>query len=88
MKATSEALDWLENYLGHEPEAQEARRVARDEVAATEARLSALTEAATRAAAELRHAFRVHGLGQGPIDPNLVSRAIQILECATVLEAK
>ena len=43
MKATSEALDWLENYLGHEPEAQEARRAARAEVEATERRLAALT---------------------------------------------
>jgi len=42
MKATSEALDWLENYLGHEPEAQEARRAARAEVEATERRLAAL----------------------------------------------
>jgi hypothetical protein len=35
-KAIREALDWLENYLGHEPEAQEARRAARDELLALE----------------------------------------------------
>lgn len=35
-KAIREALDWLENYLGNEPEAQEARRAARAEVEAIE----------------------------------------------------
>lgn len=43
----------------------------------------ALKDAAVKAAAELRHAYRAHGLGHGPIDPGLVSRAIQILERAT-----
>jgi len=40
----------------------------------------ALKEAAVKAAAELRHAF-----GHGPIDPNLVARAIRILEQATTV---
>lgn len=33
-KALDEALDWLENYLDHNPEAQEARRKARKELEA------------------------------------------------------
>lgn len=33
-KAIEEALDWVENYLGNEPEAQDVRRRARVELAA------------------------------------------------------
>jgi predicted nucleic acid-binding protein len=46
-------------------------------------RYLALETAAKRAAAELRHAYRTHGLGHGPVDPDLVARAIAILEKAT-----
>lgn len=42
-----------------------------------------LSKAATYAAAELRHAYRTHGLRGGRIDPGLVSRAIAALEAAT-----
>lgn len=35
-RAIREVLDWVENYLGNEPEAQEARRAARVEVKAIE----------------------------------------------------
>ena len=42
-KAIREALDWLENYLGNEPEAQEARRAARAEVEAIERAAKDLT---------------------------------------------
>lgn len=42
-KAIREALDWLENYLGHEPEAQEVRRAARAEVEAIEKAAKDLT---------------------------------------------
>ena len=42
-KAIREALEWLENYLGHEPEAQEARRAARAEVEAIERAAKDLT---------------------------------------------
>jgi len=42
----------------------------------------ALAKASTRAAAELRHAYAAVGLGQA-IDPNLVARAIELLERST-----
>lgn len=42
-----------------------------------------LEATAKRAAAELRHAYRNASLTGQRIDPNLVSRAIEILERAT-----
>lgn len=47
------------------------------------ARAEAMETSAVSAAAELRHAYRAHGLTHGPIDPNLVERAIGLLEKAT-----
>lgn len=47
----------------------------RAEISALRARVAELEKAATYASAELRHAYR-----WPPIDPNLVSRAIQTLE--------
>lgn len=41
-KAITEALDWLENYLGSNDEAQDARRRARAEVEAIEKAMTVL----------------------------------------------
>lgn len=59
-------------------ELEHERRRREEEFAESMTERDALRAAGTRAAAELRHAFR-----NGAIDPNLVARAIRILEEAT-----
>lgn len=63
-------------------DARAERDAARDDLTAARARNAALEHAATKAAAELRHTYGHLALGQS-IDPNLVAKAIRILEEAT-----
>jgi len=71
----------------HEARRARAAEAEKDKaLAEKDARITVLEKAAIRASAELRHAFRNHAQGFGH-DPNLVSRAISILEGVVSAEA-
>lgn len=80
IEAVAVALGTTGEALGHDPEALVGEA---EEVRARLAKLEAVVEAAVRASAELRHAYR-----DPVIDRNLVARAIEILECATTAVTK